>query len=115
VDDIYVYNFVSQGKITIPSMDDSEEMGLTDVRKSCDTQVFSLITSGETSSLKNFTLASTLSFANHLLISSSVAIVIQNNFPQFFREEKTKNIHDIQLFVSFPPHLQISRSAFKMI
>jgi myosin heavy chain 6/7 len=32
VDDIYVYNYVSQGKITIPSMDDSEEMGLTDVR-----------------------------------------------------------------------------------
>lgn len=32
VDDIYTYNFVSQGKITIPSMDDSEEMGLTDVR-----------------------------------------------------------------------------------
>ncbi len=34
VDDIYTYNFVSQGKITIPSMDDSEEMGLTDVRRS---------------------------------------------------------------------------------
>jgi hypothetical protein len=32
VDDIYQYNYVSQGKITIPSMDDSEEMGLTDVR-----------------------------------------------------------------------------------
>jgi len=34
VDDIYTYNYVSQGKITIPSMDDSEEMGLTDVRPS---------------------------------------------------------------------------------
>lgn len=32
VDDIYQYNFVSQGKITIPSMDDSEEMANTDVR-----------------------------------------------------------------------------------
>ncbi|XP_059351922.1 myosin heavy chain, muscle-like isoform X9 [Daphnia carinata] len=30
VDDIYTYNFVSQGKITIPSMDDSEEMANTD-------------------------------------------------------------------------------------
>jgi len=34
VEDIYTYNFVSQGKITIPSMDDGEEMGLTDVRES---------------------------------------------------------------------------------
>jgi hypothetical protein len=34
VDDIYTYNYVSQGKITIPSMDDNEEMGLTDVRPS---------------------------------------------------------------------------------
>ena len=32
MDDIYQYNFVSQGKITIPSMDDSEEMANTDVR-----------------------------------------------------------------------------------
>ncbi len=32
-DNIYDYNFVSQGKVTIPSMDDSEEMGLTNVRK----------------------------------------------------------------------------------
>lgn len=32
-DDIYDYHFVSQGKITIPSMDDSEEMIATDVSK----------------------------------------------------------------------------------
>jgi len=31
-DDIYRFHFVSQGKTTIPSMDDGEEMGLTDVR-----------------------------------------------------------------------------------
>ena len=32
-DNIYDYNFVSQGKVTIPSMDDGEEMGLTNVRR----------------------------------------------------------------------------------
>lgn len=31
-DNIYDYHFVSQGKITIPSMDDGEEMAATDVR-----------------------------------------------------------------------------------
>lgn len=30
-DDIYQYNFVSQGKITIPNVDDAEELTLTDV------------------------------------------------------------------------------------
>lgn len=30
--DIYDYHIVSQGKTTIPSVDDAEEMGLTDVR-----------------------------------------------------------------------------------
>lgn len=32
-DDIYVYPFVSQGKITVPSIDDFEEMKMTHVRK----------------------------------------------------------------------------------
>lgn len=31
-DNIYDYHFVSQGKITIPSMDDGEELAATDVR-----------------------------------------------------------------------------------
>ncbi len=31
-DDIYVYPFVSQGKITVPSIDDFEEMKMTHVR-----------------------------------------------------------------------------------
>ena len=31
-DNIYEYHFVSQGKTTIPSMDDGEEMAATDVR-----------------------------------------------------------------------------------
>lgn len=31
-EDIYRFHFVSQGKTTIPSMDDGEEMALTDVR-----------------------------------------------------------------------------------
>lgn len=30
-DDIYDYNFVSQGKTTIPNVDDNEECALTDV------------------------------------------------------------------------------------
>lgn len=30
-DNIYDYHFVSQGKITVPSIDDAEEMGFTDV------------------------------------------------------------------------------------
>ena len=30
-DNIYDYHFVSQGKTTIPSMDDGEEMAATDV------------------------------------------------------------------------------------
>lgn len=30
-DDIYDYNYVSQGKTTIPGVDDNEECGLTDV------------------------------------------------------------------------------------
>lgn len=30
-DDIYDYNFVSQGKTTIPNVDDHEECALTDV------------------------------------------------------------------------------------
>lgn len=30
-DDIYEYNFVSQGKISIAGVDDAEEMSLTDV------------------------------------------------------------------------------------
>jgi myosin heavy chain 6/7 len=29
--DIYEYNYVSQGKITIPNVDDGEELQLTDV------------------------------------------------------------------------------------
>ena len=29
--DIYEYNFVSQGKVTIPNVDDGEEFTLTDV------------------------------------------------------------------------------------
>jgi hypothetical protein len=32
-DNIYDYNTVSQGKITIPNVDDSEELQLTDVSK----------------------------------------------------------------------------------
>jgi hypothetical protein len=32
--DIYEYNYVSQGKITIPSADDDEELQLTDVSES---------------------------------------------------------------------------------
>jgi len=31
-ENIYDYHFVSQGKITIPSMDDGEELAATDVR-----------------------------------------------------------------------------------
>lgn len=31
--DIYDYNFVSQGKITIPNVDDGEECTLTDVSR----------------------------------------------------------------------------------
>lgn len=30
-EDIYEYNFVSQGKVTIPNVDDGEECTLTDV------------------------------------------------------------------------------------
>lgn len=30
--DVYEYTFVAQGKITIPGVDDAEEMTLTDVR-----------------------------------------------------------------------------------
>ena len=81
VDDIYTYNFVSQGKITIPSMDDSEEMGLTDVRMSWwlhQVSLFHWLLSGETSSLRNFTLASTpLSFSLKYLSSSVGIVVIQ--------------------------------------
>jgi len=32
--DIYEYNYVSQGKITIPNVDDGEELQLTDVSES---------------------------------------------------------------------------------
>jgi len=32
--DIYEYNYVSQGKITIPNVDDDEELQLTDVSES---------------------------------------------------------------------------------
>jgi hypothetical protein len=32
--DIYEYNYVSQGKITIPNLDDGEELQLTDVSES---------------------------------------------------------------------------------
>jgi hypothetical protein len=32
--DIYEYNYISQGKITIPSVDDGEELQLTDVSES---------------------------------------------------------------------------------
>ena len=32
--DIYEYNYVSQGKITIPNVDDGEELQLTDVSRS---------------------------------------------------------------------------------
>ncbi len=31
-DNIYDYPFVSQGKVTVPSIDDSEEMQMADVR-----------------------------------------------------------------------------------
>lgn len=31
-EDIYKYHFVSQGKVTIPGVDDAEEAKLTDVR-----------------------------------------------------------------------------------
>lgn len=31
-EDIYDYTFVSQGKTTIPGVDDAEEMGICDVR-----------------------------------------------------------------------------------
>lgn len=37
-DDIKDYHFVSQGKITIPSMDDSEEFGFTNVSNCWDTK-----------------------------------------------------------------------------
>ena len=33
--DIYDYHFVSQGKTTIPGVDDAEEMYICDVRLSC--------------------------------------------------------------------------------
>lgn len=36
--DIYDYNFVSQGKITIPNVDDGEECTLTDVSREQSTQ-----------------------------------------------------------------------------
>jgi myosin heavy chain 6/7 len=31
-DNVYDYPFVSQGKVTVPSIDDSEEMQMADVR-----------------------------------------------------------------------------------
>lgn len=38
-DNIHDYHVVSQGKTTIPSVDDAEEFGLTDVRKMQSTKI----------------------------------------------------------------------------
>jgi hypothetical protein len=58
--DVYEYNYVSQGKITIPNVDDGEELQLTDVSESANpvvaAQELSILLMGRlvTSSFRSF-------------------------------------------------------------